>query len=313
MFEYLKEYRMEDMRAMMENNRTPHHRSEASLRGKVAVMTGATSGVGRAAAEEFARHGCDLVVVARNREKAEAFADELSGKYGIAVRLYLADLSLLTETRSVADQILASERRIDILVNSAGLHSTRKFHTVEGHELVFTVNHLSSFLMTMVLVPRMKKRPEARIIQVNSQGHRFNGLKVDDMDWNRRLYTGLRGYGASKTAQLLTVWELADRLDGTGVTVNAMHPGEVKSAIGSNNGAFYRWYKEKLLWNHLKDTVIAGESLHYLAADPAVAGVSGIYFNLTHRETPAPHALDRGVGRQVWEKSIAMTGVSDDV
>lgn len=365
MAKYLKEYRLADMRVMIRNNKTPHHRSSASLAGKTAVITGATSGVGLAAARELRRFGCDLILVARNEMKVKGVIEELSampsdafgagaqngsaanpgagttperrgnlgatpdsggppkprGNLGATpdsgrnptVRYYLADFSDLKQVQAASEEILRTEPQIDILINSAGMHSTKLHRTAEGFELVFCVNHLAPFLLTHRLLPLLRESPEARIIQVNSQGHRFNGLDVEDLNWRRRRYTGMRGYGASKTAQLLTVWEFADRLRGTSVAVNAMHPGEVKSSIGSNNGRFYNWYKRHVLGHLLKDTRISGESLHYLAADPALAGVSGMYFNLTHPEKPAPHALDREIGRVVWEKTLKMTGLSDEL
>ncbi len=238
---------------------------------------------------------------------------QLVDQYGGSVRYYIADFSDLDTVRATADRICEQEPKIDILINSAGMHSTRRLYTRQGFELVFCVNHLAPFILTHRLIPIMKKSANARIIQVNSQGHRFGGLDPDDMNWHRRHYTGLRGYGASKTAQLLTVWEFAERLKGTSVTINAMHPGEVRSAIGENNGRLYNWYKRNILWRSLKDSRISGESLHYLAADPGVQGVSGTYFNLTHPEKPAPHALDRSVGRIVWERTLAMTEMSDEI
>lgn len=304
---------MADMRAMLRNSRTPHHRSSASLAGKTALVTGGTSGVGLAAAGELVRGGADLILLARNDAKARAVAEELGAVSGRPVRVFIADFADLAQVRETADRIARSEPRLDILVNSAGMHSTRRRSTRDGRELVFCVNHLAPFVVTHRLIPLMKRSAPARIIQVSSQGHRFNGLDAGDLDWRRRLYTGLRGYGASKTAQLLTVWELADRLNGSGVTINAMHPGEVRSAIGSNNGRLYTWYKRRVLSRTLKDPVISGESIYYLAADPALAGVSGVYFNLTHPEKPAPHALDREVGRTVWQETLRMTGLSDEV
>ena len=149
----------------------------------------------------------------------------------------------------------------------------------------------------------------SRIIQVNSEGHRFGGLKLDDLDWGKRRYRGLQGYGASKTAQLLTVWELADRLRGSGVTINAVHPGEVATNIGMNNGFLYRWYQKYLLFPLLKKPEISGEALYYFAAAPELSNVSGKFFNLTHAEKPAAHALDRAIGKRIWEISEELTGL----
>ncbi len=313
MFRYLREYRIADMKEMMQNTRTPHLRSQASLAGKTAVITGATSGVGLSAAQELARFGGDLVLVARNERKVKQVIQELQGSFGCRAQYVIADFKVLKEVKLACKQIIDEVDRIDILINSAGIHSTRKRYTEDGMESVFCVNYLASFILTHRLIPKMKRQASARIIQVSSQGHRFNGFNVDDLNWEKRLYTGLRGYGASKTAQLLSMWEFAERLEGTSVVINAMHPGEVRTNIGSNNGPLYAFYHDKLLWKLLKDVKISGESIHYLAADERVAGITGKYFNLTHLEKPAPHALDRAAGAVLWKKTLEMTGLPDEV
>ena len=312
MFRYLKQYEMADMRAMLRNNRTPHHRTTASMTGKTVVIAGSTSGVGLAAAVEIARYGGRLVLLARSEEKGRAVRSMLERDFGAEVALFLADFARLSDVHRVAGELLDGTPRIDVLINSAGVHCTRRTLTDEGHELVFCVNHLAPFVLTHRLIPRMQQGGAARIIQVNSQGHRFGGLDLDDLDWRRRFYLGLRAYGASKTAQLLSVWEFAERLEGSGVTINAMHPGEVRTGIGSNNGPLYRWYQRRFLWRFLGDARTSGESLHTLAAAPELEGVSGRYYNRTHPEKPAPHALDRAVGRRVWERTLALTGLNDD-
>lgn len=312
MFRYLKQYDMADMRDMLRNQRTPHHRTTASLAGKMVVIAGATSGVGLAAAREVARFGGRLVLVARSEPKARAVQAMLERDHGAPVSFFVADFARLPEVQRVAQQLLDAVERIDVLINSAGVHSTRRIHTEDGHELSLCVNHLAPFVLTHRLIPRMRAGGAGRIVLVNSQGHRFAGVHLGDLAWRRRFYTGLRAYGASKTAQLLSVWEFADRLEGSGVTINAMHPGEVHSGIGSNNGPLYRWYQRRVLGRWLKDPRVAGESLHYLAAAPELEGVSGRYFNRTHPEKPAPHALDRAVGRRLWETTMELTGSSDD-
>ena len=313
MLRYLDQYRMADMRAMLRNQRAPHRRTTASLAGKTVVIAGATSGVGLAAAVEIARDGGALVLLARNEDKARAVMAMLRRDHGVEVSHVLADFARLADVQRAAEELLERVERIDVLINSAGVHSTRRALTDDGHERTFCVNHLAPFLLTHRLLPLMRRAGAGRVIQVNSQGHRFGGLDLADLDWRRRHYVGLRSYGASKTAQLLSVWEFADRLEGSGVTINAMHPGEVRTAIGSNNGPLYRWYQRRILGWWLKDVRIAGESLHTLAAAPDLASVSGRYFNRTHLETPAPHALDRAVGRQVWALSLELTGLRDDL
>ena len=150
----------------------------------------------------------------------------------------------------------------------------------------------------------MIERGVGRVIQVSSQGHRFGGLNLSDLDWARRPYLGLRAYGAAKTAQLLCTWEFADQLTGTGVTIVAMHPGAVKSNVGNNNGPLYRWFKRTFVAPTLDEVEISGIALHTLAAAAEVH--HGRYHNLTRLEKPAPHALDREVGREVWELSQAL-------
>jgi len=292
------------------NARMPQKTTDARMDGRVCIVTGATSGVGLAAAQRLARGGAQLVIVCRNGEKAAAVQAELAREYGTQTDVVLADFSQLADVRAAAATILDRYPRIDVLINNAGVHMTHRTLTVDGHETAFAVNHLASFLLTHLLLDRIKASAPARILQVNSQGHRFGGLNLDDLTWARRPYIGVRGYGAAKTAQLLTVWELADRLAGSGVTINAMHPGAVKSNIGMNNGLLYRLYNRIVIYPFLKDPAVAGEAIYYLAAAPEMANVSGKFFNLTIEERPAAHALDRELGKRVWVISSQLSAVS---
>jgi NAD(P)-dependent dehydrogenase (short-subunit alcohol dehydrogenase family) len=292
------------------NARMAQKTTDARMDGYLCIITGATSGVGLQAAHRLSEGGANLVLVCRNQKKARGVQAALRLEYGNEVEIVRADFSVFDDIRQAASQILDRHPRIDILINNAGLHNTHRILTEEGIEEVFYVNHLSSFLFTRLLLPRLIHSAPARIIQVNSQGHRFDGLDLSDLNWERRLYKGLQGYGASKTAQLLTVWEMAEMLEGSGVTINAMHPGEVRSNIGMNNGFLYRWYKRHFIWWFLKEPIISGEAIYYLAAAPEMADVSGRYFNQTIDEKPAAHALDRAIGKQVWKLSEELTGLT---
>jgi NAD(P)-dependent dehydrogenase (short-subunit alcohol dehydrogenase family) len=292
------------------NARMTQKTTNARMDGKVCILTGATSGVGYQAAKRLARGGAHLVLVCRSREKAVKVRDELVREYGAEIELLQADFSCLSEVRQTARTILANYPCIDVLINNVGIHKTHRNLTKEGVETVFCVNHLASFLLTRLLLDRLIESAPARIIQVNSQGHRFGGLDLKDLNWERRRYRGLQGYGASKVAQLLTVWELADKLKGTGVTINAMHPGEVRTNIGMNNGTLYRLYQRYLIWWILKDPIISGEAIYYLAAAPEMQAVSGRFFNQTIDEKPAQHALDRALGERVWTISEHLTGLA---
>jgi retinol dehydrogenase-13 len=302
--------RVPDELAFLVNRRAEQRTTDASMAGKVCVVSGSTSGVGLSAVRRLARGGAHIVMVCRNREKAEAVRREIAEQHGVSVDIVIADFADLDSVRAAAGSVCKNYPRIDVLINSVGLHSTGRFTTAAGFEMVFCVNHLGPFLLTYLLLERLRQSAPARVIQVNSEGHRFGGLDLDDLDWKRRRYKGLKSYGASKIAQLLTVWEFADRLKGSGVTINAMHPGDVRTNIGNNNGPLYRWWLHHVTWHVLRDPVISGEALYYLAAAPELADVNGRFFHLTVDEIPAKHALDREEGRAVWDLSLRMTGLS---
>lgn len=292
------------------NARKTQTTTSARMDGKICVLTGATSGVGYHAARHLARGGAHLVLVCRNIEKASSVQDELKRDYKATVDVIQADFSRLDDVRKAASVILENYPRLDILINNAGLHNTTRKLTDGGLEVVFCVNHLASFLFTRLLLKRLLASAPSRILQINSEGHRFGGLDLDDINWDKRRYKGLKGYGASKVAQLLTVWDFADQLKGSGVTVNAMHPGEVRSNIGMNNGWLYKFHKRFMILPYLKDAEISGSAIYYLAAAPEMADVSGKFFHLTIEEKPAVHALDRSLGKRVWKLSEELTGLA---
>lgn len=277
--------------------------STESMDGKICVITGTTSGVGYQAAIRLAKAGAKIVMIVRNKEKAEKLCTEIRSFSTNEPDYFLADFTDLSELRKAVEAILVKYPRIDVLVNNAGVHMTTRQLTVDGFETAFAVNHLASFLVTSLLLKRMVESAPSRIIQVNSEGHRFNGLKIDDLNWEKRKYGGYGGYGASKTAQLMTVWELNELLQGKGVTINAMHPGAVKSNIGTNNGKLYNWFSRYLIQPTLKNPEISGEAIYYLASSPEMEGVTGKFFNLTNEEIPAPHARNRELGKQIFQLS----------
>ncbi len=292
--------------------RLPQKHSTESMEGKVCVITGTTSGVGYQAAVRLARAGAKIVMIVRSRAKAEQLCEEIRQLSPHSPDYYLADFTRLGEVRQAAEAILANYPRIDVLINNAGVHMTTRQLTADGHEMAFGVNHLASFLITSLLLKRMVESAPSRIIDVNSEGHRFNGLRINDLSWANRRYKGLSGYGASKIAQMMTVWELNDLLTGKGVTINAMHPGAVKSNIGHNNGIMYNLYSRLIIQPMLKNPKVSGEAIYYLASSPEMEGVSGKFFNLTNEEKPAPHAMNRVLGKQIFEISKVLTHLDQE-
>ena len=301
-------YTKDDL-AFLKSRRAEQHRSTAMMTGKVCVISGATSGVGLEAAKRLAKGGAELVLISRSEAKAEAVKGMLQKDFGAKVRLVTADFSRLSDVRKAAELIRKHYGALDVLINSAGLHCTRRHLTGDGNELAFQVNHIAPFLLTMLLLDLMIKSPQGRIIQVNSEGHRFGGLNLDDLDWRKRPYIGLRAYGASKTAQIMTVMTLAEHLKNTRVTINAMHPGGVRTNIGNNNGLLYRAWLRGVVWHFLKDPAISGEALYYLSADEELARTSGRYFHLTQDIKPMAHALDEQVRAAIWKKTLTLSGL----
>lgn len=295
-------YTKEDL-AFLKNGKAQQHKSNAPMTGKLCVVSGATSGVGLEATKQLAKGGARLVLVCRNREKGDALKTQLEQAYGTTADVVTADFSRLDDVRAAAETIRQRYERIDVLINSAGLHSTTRKITGDGMELVFQVNHIAPFLFTVLLSDLLHRSEQGRVIQVNSEGHRFGGLRMDDLNWQKRPYIGLRAYGASKTAQLMTVMTLAEHWKHTNTTINAVHPGGVKTNIGSNNGWLYRTWLHTVVWHTLKDPVISGEALYYLSAAPELSKTAGRYFNLTIDEKPMPHALDERIRNEIWIRS----------
>ena len=295
----------------MANARKTQKTTDARLDGKLCIITGATSGIGLEAARRIAQGGADLVLVCRNAEKGEKVAAAIQQDFGVKADVVLADFSDFEQVRRAADEILRKYDKLDILINNAGIHMTTRAFNKDGLELVFAVNHLASFLFTRLLLDRIKESAPARILQINSEGHRFSRVDLDDLKWEKRIYRGIRSYGQSKTAQLLTVWEMADELTGSGVTINAMHPGAVKSNIGMNNGWLYQNYQKYLLFPLLKDATVSADAIYYLVAAPEMAKTSGKFYNLTIEEVPAKHACDRALGKKVWDISTKLTGLTE--
>jgi retinol dehydrogenase-13 len=287
----------------IENSLKKQKTTDARMDGKVCVITGTTSGVGYQAARRLAAGGAHLVMVCRNKEKAQQVQAELENEFGCRAEIIIADFQKLREVSQAAADISNRHSVIHVLVNNAGVFNKSRKLTPDGNEMVFGVIHLASFLLTKKLIENLKNGAPSRIIEINSEAHRFGGLNPDDLNWSKRPYIGLRAYGAAEIAQILTSQELAQRLSGSGVTVNILHPGAVRTNIGMNNNIFYRFYSRYILHWFLKDPVLSGNAVYYLAAAPELQSISGKYFNQTIEEKPASYVLKDEMRQKIWERS----------
>jgi NAD(P)-dependent dehydrogenase (short-subunit alcohol dehydrogenase family) len=300
------------MADFLRNEKKPPAECSGSLEGKTVIISGATSGIGLETARLFASRGANLIFLNRDPEKSERLEKELGDRFGCRAKTILVDFSSIKQTKECARRLLELSEPIDVLIHNAGVYYTRKRFSEDGIEIVFQVIHLSSFCLNYLLKERLREENRVRILYVNSEGHRFAlaGVHLHDLDWKRHVYTGLQSYGAAKTAQLLTMMKFAEYFSGSLVTVNAMHPGNVKSAIGENNGRLYRMLRKRLILPSAKDPIISAKALLYLSASEDVNKVSGSFFNLTTPEKPAPHARDYGMVEAVWERSLTLCGLS---
>ncbi len=309
--QYIREYKWSNIWAMIRNNGRNPKVCTDDCRGKLVAITGATSGIGYAAARKYASQGANLLCVNRNPEKSELLRRELESEYGIRCGYLLADLSKLGDMFRVANEMARLAEPIDVLIHNAGVYLTKRELTSDGLEKVLAVHYLAPFVINYLLQDKLQAQGQARIIMVGSEGHRFAawGLRLDDLNWSQRRYTGLGSYGSAKTAQLLAMLCFAERWQGSGVTLNTMHPGAVKTETGQENGPLYRWFKRNLFDKTLKSPHLAAEALYYLGAAKELEGVSGKFFNLTTEEEPAPPAKDRDTALQLWDLTLKMTGL----
>lgn len=276
------------------------------MQGKVVVLTGGTSGIGEAAALKLAAMGARLVLVARDALRAGATIKRLRG---VAHTAHFADLSSVAETQCVAREIAASELRIDVLINNAGVISARRQMTTEGYELTFATNHLAYFVLTQGLLAPLLASAPARIVNTASEVHR--GAQLDFEDLQSELgYNAYGAYGKSKLANVLFTRELARRLSGSGVTANCLHPGVVASRLGQPRAKDGGDPSAASFLSSNGITVEEGaETIVYLASSPEAARVSGEYFNQGRAIEPSKEAQDYAAGEKLWKESERLTGV----
>ncbi len=277
------------------------------MKGKICLVTGANSGIGKVTALELARAGATVVMVARNKAKGEeALAEVRRASGSNTVELMLADLSSQKSIRSLAEQFKAKYDRLDVLVNNAGAILSNRELSVDGYEMTFALNHLGYFLLTNLLLDRLKAGAPSRVVNVSSAAHRMGHIHFDDLQLERG-YSAWKAYGQSKLANVLFTVELARRLEGTGVTANSLHPGFVRSNF--NTGTAVNRLVMKLVSPFAISVEKGAETSVYLATSPEVEGVTGKYFAKKQVARTSAEANDPAVARRLWEVSEKLTGL----
>ncbi len=284
--------------------------SDQPMNGKVVLVTGANSGIGRATALELAIKGAAVVIVGRNKEKTRVTASNIRLKSGSPiVECLIADLSSMAEVRQLASEFKKKYHRLDVLVNNAGAIFARRNITVDGYEMTFALNHLANFLLSNLLLDYLEASAPARIVNVSSRAHRRAELDFNDLQTEHYGYGGFKAYGRSKLANVMFTYELARRLEGTGVTVNVLHPGGVNSGFGKNNGGAMKLAMRMVSRFQLTPEQGAQTPV-YLASSHEVDGVSGKYFVECQPVRSSPASYDEAGQKRLWEVSAEMTGIN---
>ena len=284
------------------------------MQGKTVVVTGGNSGIGFETAAALAGMGARVVVTARNADKGRAAVAAIGQRLGgdAQVQLVVFDLADLSSVRRGAAEILEQAPRLDVLVNNAGLVLSERSETVDGLEATFAINHLGPFLLTNLLLDRIRASSPARIVNVASTAHNAarKGIPFDDLQSEKK-YATMRVYGQSKLANILFTEELARRLEGSGVTANSLHPGTVRTGYGADGDARgLLAFGIKISSPFFLSPAKGARTSVYLASDPGVAGVSGEYFVKCKPKQPKPWARDQEAARRLWQVSEELVGLS---
>ena len=281
------------------------------MKDKTIVISGITSGIGNFTARDLAARGARLVLIARNKERAQTVVEQIKKETGNNnIDLFIADLSVIKETRNIGRKISEKYPVIDILINCAGLIFPRRYESAEGIEMTFALNHLGYFVLTHSLLKNLKAAPAARIINVASEAQRSGKLNFEDLNLKEG-YSAFKAYSQSKLANIMFTYELARRLDDSRVTVNAVHPGVVKSRFGRDFQGIWRLLFA-LFKPFMRNVEKGSETVIWLATSPEVEGISGKYFSDKKEIRSNNISYDEQAAKRLWEVSEEMTSGNND-
>jgi retinol dehydrogenase 14 len=281
-----------------------------SMAGQTVLITGGTGGIGKTTAIGVARLGARVGITGRDRARAEAAAADIRAASGNpSIDAYAADLSAQAEVRRLAREMLDTYPRLDVLVNNVGGFWAHRHITADGLEHTFALNHLAPFLLTNLLWDRLVASAPARVVTVSSGAQAMGRIDFDDLQGERR-WSGQRAYNQSKLANVMFTYELARRLDGSGVTATVLHPGVVRTAFGAEDPA--RWHRLflPLVRPFLKSPARGAATPIYLASSPEVAGVTGRYFANRKPKTSNKVSYDMGAQARLWRVSADLVGLT---
>ncbi|NQX89112.1 MAG: SDR family oxidoreductase [Halioglobus sp.] len=271
------------------------------MKDRYIAITGATAGIGRATSLELARRGARLTLFCRNREKASKLSRDITTVGGAEPAIIHMDMADLGSVRRAAETFLANHKRLDVLLNNAGVVNTTRKVTADGYEETFAVNHFAPFLLTGLLLPVLLRSEGARIVNVSSAAHAFvKDMGYDDMQAERK-YGTFHEYGRSKLANILFTRRLARDLHGRGVTVNCLHPGAVSTSLGTQNSGLLSRVLPLLLKPFFLTPEQGAKTSIYLCCSDAVAGVSGQYFVKCKQRQPKIWAQDDEAADKLWD------------
>jgi NAD(P)-dependent dehydrogenase (short-subunit alcohol dehydrogenase family) len=278
-----------------------------TMTGKTVLVTGGTGGIGLATAAGLAGLGARVGIVGRDQQRADAAAERLRRAAG-EVDVFTADVASQRQVRRLAEQVLAAYPRLDVLVNNVGGYWATRRETEDGLERTFAVNHLAPFLLTNLLLDRLRSSAPARVVTVSSGAQSMGRIDFDDLMGDRS-YNGQRAYNQSKLANVMFTFELARRLEGTGVTATVLHPGVVRTSFGQEDSG--RWMRLMLpvARPFMKSPEEGAATSIHLASSPIVEGVTGQYFASSRPREASRASYDTGAAARLWEVSAELVGI----
>jgi retinol dehydrogenase 14 len=285
-------------------------RRPEAMAGRTVLVTGATGGIGKATAAGLAALGAHLAITGRDRDRTEAAADEIRAAGGGGrVDVFVADLSARSEVRRLADEVLLRLPRLHVLVNNVGGYWNTRRVTADGLEHTFALNHLAPFVLTNLLLDRLRASAPARVVTVSSHAHTGGRIDFDDLQ-SERSYSGARAYNQSKLANVLFAYELARRLQGSSVTSNALHPGVVRTAFGAEDPARTQRLLVPLLRPFMKSTTQGAATSIHVASARHLDETTGCYFVNSRTRRSSRASYDQATAARLWQATADAAGLT---